>query len=61
MIEEKASGRFVGYSGLWNPEGWPEPEVMWGLAADATAAATPPRRRGGRASLPIDELGWTHG
>jgi RimJ/RimL family protein N-acetyltransferase len=34
-IEEKASGRFVGYSGLWNPQGWPEPEVIWGLMADA--------------------------
>ena len=30
-IEEKASGALVGYSGLWRPEGWPEPEVMWGL------------------------------
>ena len=34
-IEEKAGGRFIGYSGLWNPEGWPEPEVIWGLMADA--------------------------
>ena len=34
VIEEKSSGRWIGYSGLWNPEGWPEPEVMWGLAAD---------------------------
>jgi RimJ/RimL family protein N-acetyltransferase len=33
-IEEKATGRWVGYSGLWAPEGWPEPEVMWGIAAD---------------------------
>ena len=33
-IEDKAGGRFVGYSGLWNPEGWPEPEVIWSLMAD---------------------------
>jgi len=33
-IEEKATGRWVGYSGLWAPDGWPEPEVMWGIAAD---------------------------
>ena len=33
-IEDKAGGRFVGYSGLWNPEGWPEPELIWGLMAD---------------------------
>jgi RimJ/RimL family protein N-acetyltransferase len=30
-IEEKASGAFVGYGGLWEPDGWPEREVMWGL------------------------------
>jgi RimJ/RimL family protein N-acetyltransferase len=30
-VEEKASGRFVGYTGLWYPEGWPEPEIHWGL------------------------------
>jgi RimJ/RimL family protein N-acetyltransferase len=33
-IEEKATRRWVGYSGLWEPEAWPEPEVMWGIAAD---------------------------
>src|SRR5262245_27667661 len=30
-LEEKASGRWVGYSGMWCPEGWPEPEVGWSL------------------------------
>jgi len=30
-IEEKASGALAGYGGLWMPEGWPEPELMWGL------------------------------
>ena len=35
VLEEKASGDWVGYSGLWRPDGWPEPEIMWGLAADA--------------------------
>ncbi len=28
-IEEKASGQPVGLTGIWNPEGWPEPEVGW--------------------------------
>ncbi len=32
-LEDKADGRWVGYSGLWYPEGWPEPELMWALAA----------------------------
>jgi RimJ/RimL family protein N-acetyltransferase len=33
-IEENATGRWIGYGGLWNPAGWPEAEVMWGLAAE---------------------------
>ena len=34
-IEEKASGAFVGYSGLWFPEGWSEMELGWSLAKSA--------------------------
>ena len=28
-VDEKASGDFCGMVGLYNPEGWPEPEVGW--------------------------------
>jgi RimJ/RimL family protein N-acetyltransferase len=58
-LEEKAGGRWVGYCGLWNPYGWPEPEVMWGLAASgrgrgyATEAARCARNHAYR------QLGWT--
>jgi RimJ/RimL family protein N-acetyltransferase len=34
-LEEKGTGQFVGYSGLSFPEGWPEPEVGWGLLKTA--------------------------
>jgi RimJ/RimL family protein N-acetyltransferase len=58
-IEGKADGAFKGWSGLWRPEGSPEPEVNWGLAAAAqgrglaTEAAT-------RARLyAYETLGWT--
>ena len=30
-LEEKSTGAFVGLSGLWFPEGWPEPEITWAL------------------------------
>ncbi|MGE0766932.1 MAG: GNAT family N-acetyltransferase [Hyphomicrobiaceae bacterium] len=30
-VEEKASGSFAGYAGLWFPHGWPARELMWGL------------------------------
>lgn len=29
VIEDKATGKPAGISGIWNPEGWPEPEVGW--------------------------------
>ena len=30
-LEEKKSGQFVGLSGMWYPEGFPEPEISWAL------------------------------
>lgn len=57
-IEEKASGRFAGYTGLWNPEGWPEPEVIWGLSGHAHGCgyATEAARR--VRDYAYRELGW---
>ncbi|RPE81787.1 GNAT family N-acetyltransferase [Vulcaniibacterium tengchongense] len=34
-VIEKASGRWVGRVGPWQPEGWPGPEVGWSLVAQA--------------------------
>lgn len=28
-IEDKATGAPAGITGVWNPEGWPEPELGW--------------------------------
>ena len=45
-VIEKASGRWVGRVGPWQPEGWPGTEVGWGIVRDrcrlgyATEAAT---------------------
>lgn len=30
-IEEKETGKTAGLSGIWNPEGWPEPELGYAL------------------------------
>jgi len=34
-IEEKATGRFIGWSGLLSPAGWPGIEIAWGIAPRA--------------------------
>jgi RimJ/RimL family protein N-acetyltransferase len=58
-LEEKSSGAFVGYSGLWYPEGWRDRELMWGLLPSfrgrgyATEAASRARAH------VYTELGWT--
>ena len=45
-LECKQDGLFAGFCGLWFPEGWPEPEILWlvvenyqnhGLATEAAA------------------------
>jgi RimJ/RimL family protein N-acetyltransferase len=57
-LEDKSSGRFVGYSGLWNPEGWPEPEISWGLVAElhGRGYATEAARRA--RAFAYEDLGW---
>ncbi|MFY7963049.1 MAG: GNAT family N-acetyltransferase, partial [Elsteraceae bacterium] len=53
------SGAFLGYCGLWNPHGWPEQEVGWGLLKAhqgkgfVTEAALRAR------DYAYQELGWT--
>ena len=47
-VEEKATGDFIGRAGIWHPETWPGPEVVWalipakrgrGFATEAAAAS----------------------
>jgi RimJ/RimL family protein N-acetyltransferase len=58
-LEEKASGKLVGWCGLWCPEGWPEPEVGWSLlkAAHGKGYATEAARRSREHAY--RSLGWT--
>jgi RimJ/RimL family protein N-acetyltransferase len=49
-LEDKASGELAGYSGVFDPDGWPEREINWGLRRSflgrglITEAATRVRR-----------------
>ena len=58
-IEWKATGETCGITGIWNPEGWPEPELGWvvfdgfegkGIAAEGAARAR---------QWAYDDLGFT--
>jgi RimJ/RimL family protein N-acetyltransferase len=58
-VEEKATGAYCGQVGLWNPEGWPAPEVGWlvwaehegkGYACEAACRAR---------AYAYETLGWT--
>ena len=58
-LEEKATGQYVGLSGLWYPEGWIEPEITWALVPGqhgkgyATEAALRALQAG------YESFGWT--
>lgn len=58
-VDEKDTGKTVGMIGLWNPEGWPEPEIGWDLfeGSEGKGYAT----EAGRAArnYAYDTLGWT--
>lgn len=33
-LEDRATGKFAGHSGLWFPDGWGDPEIGWGIMAE---------------------------
>jgi RimJ/RimL family protein N-acetyltransferase len=57
-VEEKSSGRLAGYCGPWNPEGWAEREIGWGLVKTfhGRGYATEAARRA--RDFAYRELGW---
>jgi RimJ/RimL family protein N-acetyltransferase len=58
-VIEKATGRWIGRLGPWQPEGWPGTEVGWGLAREAWGKGY--AQEGAAASMDwaFDRLGWT--
>ena len=58
-VEERATGRWLGQLGPWQPEGWPGTEVGWGFdrAAQGQGFAT----EAGVAAVDwaFDHLGWS--
>ncbi len=57
-MEETTSGRLVGWTGMWAPEGWPEPEITWALLPEFVGRgfATEGARRALRSAY--EDFGW---
>jgi RimJ/RimL family protein N-acetyltransferase len=57
-VIEKATGRWVGRLGPWQPHGWPGPEVGWGLSRDAWGKGYATEGAAAAIDYAFDVLGW---
>ena len=58
-VVEKATGRWIGRVGPWQPEGWPGTEVAWGLARWAWGKGYALEAATASIDWAVDVLGWT--
>ena len=58
-VIEKASGQWVGRLGPWYPEGWPEPEVGWGIARQHWGKGYASEGAAAAMDYAFDVLGWS--
>lgn len=57
-VIEKASGRWVGRLGPWEPEGWPGTEVGWGLSREVWGRGYATEGATAAIGWAFDTLGW---
>lgn len=58
-VLEKATGRWVGRVGPWKPEGWPGPEIGWGLLREAWGKGYAVEASEASMAWAFEHLGWT--
>ena len=58
-VIEKSSGQWVGRLGPWYPEGWPEPEVGWGIAREHWGKGYASEGAAAAMDYAFDVLGWS--
>lgn len=56
---EKETGRWIGRGGPWQPEGWPGPEVGWGIVRSAQRRGYAKEAAARALDWAFDTLGWT--
>jgi RimJ/RimL family protein N-acetyltransferase len=59
-VLEKSTGRWVGRVGPWRPEGWPGPEIGWGLLRECWGRGYATEAAAATLDWAFDHLGWTH-
>lgn len=57
-LECKRDGAFIGLSGLWNPEGWVEPEITWALLPEAQGQGYATEAARGALAAAYSHFGW---
>lgn len=57
-VISKASGTWIGRVGPWMPEGWPGPEVGWGIASGAWNRGYATEAATAAIDWAFDALGW---
>jgi RimJ/RimL family protein N-acetyltransferase len=58
-VIEKATGRWIGRMGPWQPEGWPGTEVGWSLVREAWGKGYATEGATACIDWAFDHLGWT--
>jgi RimJ/RimL family protein N-acetyltransferase len=58
-VVEKASGRWIGRLGPWQPEEWPGTEVGWGLSREVWGRGYATEGAAAAIDYAFDVLGWS--
>ncbi len=58
-VLEKATGAWVGRVGPWHPEGWPGPEIGWGLRREFWGRGYATEASEATLDWAFEHLGWT--
>lgn len=56
---ERDSGRWIGRTGPWEPEGWPGTEVGWGVLPEFSGRGYAYEAAAASMDYAVDVLGWT--
>jgi RimJ/RimL family protein N-acetyltransferase len=57
-VIERATGRWIGRIGPWEPEGWPAPEIGWGISAAYGGRGLAREAAVAAMDYAVDILGW---